>query len=103
MPVIDADTHVRECDDTFSYMAATERQCAPAKGETPGKNGGPPRGCWMVGGQPMGRTIFAEGDYWKTMGELLNVDARVRTMDVGRRCAGGLSQSVIEISWFARS
>jgi predicted TIM-barrel fold metal-dependent hydrolase len=81
MPVIDADTHVRECDDTFSYMEESEREHIPAKGETPGKNGRPPRGYWMVNGQPMGRTILADGDYWKTMGELLDIDARVRAMD----------------------
>jgi predicted TIM-barrel fold metal-dependent hydrolase len=81
MPVIDADTHVIECDDTFAYLADDERQFVPIKGEIPGKNGSPPRGYWLVNGQWMGRAVKADGDIWKTMGELLDVEARVQAMD----------------------
>jgi predicted TIM-barrel fold metal-dependent hydrolase len=81
MPVIDADTHVTECDDTFSYIQEEEQQLLPVKGEIPPKNGGSPRGYWLVGGQQLSRSIWREGDEWKTMGELLDVPARVRAMD----------------------
>jgi predicted TIM-barrel fold metal-dependent hydrolase len=81
MPVIDADTHVTEGDDTFAYLEESELHFAPIKGEIPGKNGGSPRGYWLVGGQQLSRSIRPEGDVWKTMGELLDVDARLRAMD----------------------
>jgi predicted TIM-barrel fold metal-dependent hydrolase len=81
MPVIDADTHITECDDTFAYLQQSEQQFAPVKGEIPSRNGGSPRGYWLVGGQQFSRRIQTEGDVWKTMGELLDVDARLRAMD----------------------
>ncbi|MBV9323837.1 MAG: amidohydrolase [Chloroflexi bacterium] len=81
MPVIDADTHVTEGDDAFAYLRDSELQFAPIKGEVPARNGGSPRGYWLVGGQQMSRRIQRDGDVWKTMGELLDVDARLRAMD----------------------
>jgi hypothetical protein len=81
MPVIDADTHVTEGDDTFSYLREDEKQFAPIKGEIPARDGGSPRGYWLVGGQQLSRSIRPNGDVWKTMGELLDVDARARAMD----------------------
>jgi predicted TIM-barrel fold metal-dependent hydrolase len=81
MPVIDADTHVTECDDTFAFLDASEQQFAPIKGEIPARNGGSPRGYWLVGGQQLSRSTRPDGDVWKTMGELLDVPARVRAMD----------------------
>jgi predicted TIM-barrel fold metal-dependent hydrolase len=81
MPVIDADTHVTEGDDTFAYLAPSEAQFAPIKGEIPARNGGSPRGYWLVGGQQLTRRIQRDDDIWKVMGELLDVPARVRAMD----------------------
>jgi predicted TIM-barrel fold metal-dependent hydrolase len=83
MPVIDADTHVTEGDATFAYLDESERQFAPVRGEIPAKNGGAPRGYWLVGAQQFSRSL--RGDTaewkWKTMGELLDIPARLRAMD----------------------
>jgi hypothetical protein len=62
MPIIDADTHVLECDDTFAYLQQSEQQFTPIRGEIPGKNGTSGRGYWLVNGQWLGRAIKAEGD-----------------------------------------
>ena len=39
MPIIDADTHILECDDTFAYLQDNERQFAPINGEIPARTG----------------------------------------------------------------
>jgi predicted TIM-barrel fold metal-dependent hydrolase len=83
MPVIDADTHVTECDDTFAYLEESERRFFPTKGEMP-RDGLPPRGYWLINGLPRMRSRWTEGDQWKIMGELLDVPARVKAMqDMG--------------------
>ena len=98
MPIIDADTHVLECDDTFAYMQPSEQQFMPIRGEIPGKNGTSGRGYWLVNGQWMGRAVKAEGDIWKKMGELVDVDARLRAMD-----DMGVETQVIYPSLFSKS
>jgi predicted TIM-barrel fold metal-dependent hydrolase len=80
MPVIDADTHLTECDDTFGYVRDSEQHFVPTKGEMPRGGGLPPRGYWLIDGLPRMRSRWTEGDEWKIMGELLDVPARVRAM-----------------------
>jgi uncharacterized protein len=80
MPIIDADTHVTECDATFSYLDKDELRFVPSKGELTTANGSP-RAYWLVDGLPRGRRRSTEGDVWTIMGELLDVPARLSAMD----------------------
>src|SRR5258708_8104373 len=80
MPVIDADTHVTECDDTFSYVQESEQRFVPTKGEMPRGDGLPPRGYWLIDSMPRMRSRWTEGDDRKIMGELLDVPPRVLPM-----------------------
>jgi predicted TIM-barrel fold metal-dependent hydrolase len=108
MPVIDADTHVTECDDTFSYVQESEQRFVPTKGEMPRGDGLPPRGYWLIDGMPRMRSRWTEGDEWKVMGELLDVPARVRAMQqMGVETqviyptmfsAGGIRSSEVELA-----
>jgi predicted TIM-barrel fold metal-dependent hydrolase len=84
MPVIDADTHVTECDATFAYLNDDEKRFFPTKGEIPRGDGLPPRGFWLINGYPRMRSRWTPGDQWQVMGELLDVPARVKAMqDMG--------------------
>lgn len=108
MPVIDADTHVTECDDTFAYLRDYELAYRPTKGEIPRGDGLPPRGFWLINGLPRMRSRWVDGDPWRIMGELLDVPARVRAMrDMGvdtqviyptMFAAGGISSSEVELA-----
>jgi hypothetical protein len=80
MPVIDADTHVTECDATFSYLDDSELRFLPSKGELTTTNGSS-RAYWLVDGLPRGRRRPSEGDPWNVMGELLDIPARLKAMD----------------------
>jgi predicted TIM-barrel fold metal-dependent hydrolase len=108
MPVIDADTHVTECDDTFAYLTESERRFFPTKGEMPRGEGLPPRGFWLINGLPRMRSRWTAGDPWQIMGELLDVPARVKAMhEMGvdtqviyptMFSAGGIGSSDIELA-----
>jgi predicted TIM-barrel fold metal-dependent hydrolase len=80
MPIIDADTHVYESDDTFAYLGESEQRLAPIKGDFVSKTENVPRGMWLVGGQHFNRFVQPDG-LWKSMAELVDVDARLRAMD----------------------
>ena len=80
MPVIDADTHVTECDATFSYLDTAELRFRPSKGEMTTASGST-RAYWLVDGLPRGRRRPSEGDPWNVMGELLDIPARLKAMD----------------------
>jgi predicted TIM-barrel fold metal-dependent hydrolase len=94
MPVIDADTHVFECDDTFAFM---QDALAPLKGEAVRRNGERST-YWLLGGQQFNRTELPTDDIWKVMSELLDVDTRVRAMD-----DMGVDVQVIYPTFFLRS
>jgi len=80
MPIIDADTHVTECDATFSYMDEAEQQrFFPSKGEMATPNG--TRAYWLVDGLPRNRRRPNDADPWSIMGELLDIPARLKAMD----------------------
>jgi predicted TIM-barrel fold metal-dependent hydrolase len=81
MPVIDADTHVTECDDTFSYLEPDEMRFLPTKGEMGTPDGGPGRPYWLINGLPRMRSRWREDDIWRIRGQLLDVPERVRAMD----------------------
>jgi hypothetical protein len=53
----------------------------PPTGEIPGKNGSAARGYWLVNGHWMGHAVEADGNVWETMGDLLDVEARVQAVD----------------------
>jgi predicted TIM-barrel fold metal-dependent hydrolase len=83
MPVIDADTHVTECDATFAYLHDDEKRFLLTKGEIP-RDGLLPRSFWLINGYPRMRSRWMPGDQWQVIGELLNVPARVKAMqDMG--------------------
>src|SRR5205814_995501 len=60
MPVIDADTHIDECDDTWSYLRPDELKYKPGSGEAQPGEGATPFTFWMVDGvsrlKPLRRT-----------------------------------------------
>jgi predicted TIM-barrel fold metal-dependent hydrolase len=80
MPIIDADTHVTECDATFSYLDEGDQRFMPARGELTMANGST-RSVYLIDGLPRGRRRPSESDPWSIMGELLDIPARLKAMD----------------------
>ena len=85
MPIIDADTHVEETDDTWSYMEASEQRFRPVKGyfdaEDPSASTG--SGYWLIDGLKRTRKLRKDAETRTTAAtrELLDVGARLRHMD----------------------
>jgi len=88
MRIVDADTHVDECDDTWRYMAASEARYKPIT-VTPMEEMAPGRAApgytryWLIDGQLHLRRIRDDRRTGTTevTRELKDVDARVRHMD----------------------
>lgn len=84
MPVIDADTHVDETDDTWEYMQPAEQELKPytARPANPDPKR-PPAAYWMVDGQRQIRRLRDDKATGTTIAtrELLDVPARLRDMD----------------------
>jgi predicted TIM-barrel fold metal-dependent hydrolase len=78
MAVIDADTHVHECDATWSYLTAAEERFRPEPGEL--RDGDTSRPFWAIDGLIKIRSRRTE-PHWRSMGELTDVAARLRDMD----------------------
>lgn len=86
MPVIDADTHVDETDETWEYMSESERRFKPVtvsqhsalEGQTPGYDR-----LWLVDGHLRVRRVRNDERTGTTQEarELLDVSARLRHMD----------------------
>jgi predicted TIM-barrel fold metal-dependent hydrolase len=78
MAVIDADTHVLECDATWDYLDADAAQFRPQKGEL--HIGEATRPFWAIDGLVKIRSQRTE-PHWRAMGELTDVPARLKDMD----------------------
>lgn len=78
MPVIDADTHVLECDATWAYLNEDELPFQPQKGEL--LVGETTRPYWAIDGLVKIRSQRAE-PHWRAMGELTDVPTRLKDMD----------------------
>ena len=78
-PIIDADTHVTECDATFSYVDEADLRFVPSKGEMTTASGA--RAFWLIDGLPRNRRRPNDADPWSIMGELLDIPARLKAMD----------------------
>src|SRR5438093_1088465 len=87
MAVIDADTHVDECEDTWSFMDAEEAQYRPATvldGEEQASVARPGyTRHWLIDGRPAIRRIRDDERTGTTVEarELQDVAARIRHMD----------------------
>ena len=84
MPVIDADTHIDETEDTWAYMKGIEERLKPhtAAPSNPDPSRRPTR-YWMIDGRRTVRFIRNDQQTGTTVEtrELLDVDARLRDMD----------------------
>lgn len=84
MPIIDADTHVDETEDTWSYMNEDEQQFRPTTGypreQDPSR---PPIRYWLIDGKRQIRFVRPDQQTRTTVEtrELIDVDARLRDMD----------------------
>lgn len=84
MPIVDADTHVDETEDTWEHLARGVQHLKPysaaPKNLDPNR---PPTRYWMVDGRRVLRFIRSDERTGTTAAtrELLNVDARLRAMD----------------------
>jgi predicted TIM-barrel fold metal-dependent hydrolase len=82
MPVIDADTHVIESDDTFSRIEPDVLEFRPLKTEARVAEDRPPQGQWLIDGAIRGRGLRRETNFATTATrELVDIDARLRDMD----------------------
>lgn len=84
MPIIDADTHVDETEDTWTYMQETEEEFRPTTGYPSRQNpSGPPMRYWIIDGKRQIRFIRSDEQTRSTVEtrELMDVDARLRDMD----------------------
>jgi predicted TIM-barrel fold metal-dependent hydrolase len=79
MTVIDADTHVDESEETWSYLQPGEESIRPLQFRDPSR----PRGYWLVDGVYRPRTIRDDAATRTTVAtrELVDIDARLRDMD----------------------
>ena len=84
MPVIDADTHVDETEDTWKYLQPDEKQFKPET-QTPANPdpSRPPTRYWLIEGKRQLRFIRDDATTGTTVEtrELLDVEARLRHMD----------------------
>src|SRR5690242_10665398 len=84
MPVIDADTHVDETEDTWEYMLASEQDLKPVVGypNNPDPTR-PPTRYWLIDGerQPRLRRDDARTKTTVEARELLDVKVRLKDMD----------------------
>ncbi len=84
MPVIDADTHIDETEDTWAFMSEAEARLKPQTGypSNPDPTRRPTR-YWMIDGRRTIRFIRNDEQTGTTVEtrELLDVDARLRDMD----------------------
>jgi predicted TIM-barrel fold metal-dependent hydrolase len=84
MPIIDADTHVDETEETWAYMEQGEQQFRPTTGypkdQDPSR---PPIRYWLIDGKRQIRFIRSDQQTKTTVEtrELIDVDARLRDMD----------------------
>src|SRR2546428_13439626 len=84
MPVIDADTHIDETEDTWEFMQPGDEAYKPSTGypSNPDPNR-PPTRYWMIDGKRQTRFIRDDSKSRNNteMGKLLDVPARLRKMD----------------------
>src|SRR5437773_5601974 len=84
MPVIDADTHIDETEDTWAFMTEAEAALKPQTGypSNPDPTRRPTR-YWMIDGRRTIRFIRNDEQTGTTVEtrELIDVDARLRDMD----------------------
>jgi aminocarboxymuconate-semialdehyde decarboxylase len=84
MPIVDADTHVDETEDTWSYMREGEEEFTPntayPKEQDPSR---PPMRYWIIDGKRHLRFVRSDEQTKTTVKsrELIDVDARLRDMD----------------------
>ena len=84
MPIIDADTHVDETEDTWAYLEPGEEQFRPEtaypENQDPSR---PPMRYWVIDGKRHLRFIRSDEQTKTTVQtrELMDVDARLRDMD----------------------
>ena len=84
MPIIDADTHVDETEDTWAYMEETEQEFRPITSypqeQDPTR---PPMRYWIIDGKRHLRFVRSDEQTKTTVEtrELIDVDARLRDMD----------------------
>ncbi|HWP57816.1 MAG TPA: amidohydrolase family protein [Candidatus Acidoferrales bacterium] len=84
MPIIDADTHVDETEDTWSYLQPGEEALRPEtaypKEQDPSR---PPMRYWVIDGRRHLRFVRSDEQTKTTVQtrELLDVDARLRDLD----------------------
>ena len=84
MPIIDADTHVDETEDTWEFILPGDETYKPVTGypRNPDPNR-PPTRYWVIDGKRQMRFIRDDARTQTTaeMRELLDVSARLRAMD----------------------
>lgn len=84
MPIIDADTHVDETEDTWAYMEESEQQFKPTtsypRDQDPSRT---PVRYWLIDGKRQIRFVRNDRQVKTTVEtrELIDVDARLRDMD----------------------
>ena len=104
MPVIDADTHIDETEDTWAYLDEKERSFAPVTVMRQGPEAADPKRrpgrYWLVDGQLRFRRVRDDERSGTTVGtrELLDVPERIRHMD-----QQGVDMQVIYPSFFLRA
>lgn len=80
MAIIDADAHVVENENTWSYASAAERDLMPLLVDMPGRTGRDAK-AWAIDGRLVGTGPVSETDAVKADRELDDVPARIRHMD----------------------
>ncbi|MBO0691723.1 MAG: amidohydrolase family protein [Acidimicrobiaceae bacterium] len=80
MATIDADAHVVESEETWSYMRPEERRATPVQVELP-EGAGARRTWWAIDGRLISTGPVSETDAVKAVRELSDVDGRLRQMD----------------------
>jgi predicted TIM-barrel fold metal-dependent hydrolase len=84
MPIIDADTHIDETEDTWEYMEEADRQFKPTTAYPPSTNPDlPPTRYWMIDGRRQLRFVRSDQESGTVVAsrELLDVRVRLKHMD----------------------